>query len=322
MRHSHASQTSDGQAKAMEQERRLVFSKISELKNLPSPSPAIMATMALLRDKEVDIRKLVEAIERDQSLVARLLKMVNSSFYVLRSTVDSVGRAAAMLGLENIKRLVYSAAMMEFFAKDQQLEWEHSYSSSALMGALIKDNRIEGVSSLPLAMILHDIGKVVLRRHCAGKYNFTAMLAAKAGSSLAELESQFLHVNHAEAGAMLLKKWDVPESITIPILQHHMAKAPYEYVLETALVQFVNWVDCQARGMPCLEPSQPLLDAAGIEISDTGFWIDCQAKLIEGLKDGTATARTIGGTAGKLKIGQAFRGGGQHAATPDSQPFA
>jgi len=302
MRHSHSSLLEGSQIKSAEQERRQIFKSILELKSLPTPSPTILSAIALLRDEEVDVGKLVDAIERDQSLVAKLLKMVNSSFYMLKDSVDSVSRAVSLLGLYNIKSMVYSAAVMDLFAKDQQEEWEHSYSSSVLMGAVVKECRLGGLSSLPLSMILHDIGKVVLRKYCSGKYNFAAMLAASGHSSLPDLEFQFLHVNHAEAGALLLKKWDVSERIVIPIFQHHMAEVPYEYVLETALVQFVNWVDCQARGMPCPQPSQALLGAAGLDIVDAGFWTGYQSRLIERLKSGSATARGMESVEGRVRL--------------------
>jgi len=309
------------QFRSAEQERRQVFKNILELKSLPVPSSSVLSAIALLRDEEVDIGRLVETLERDQALVAKLLKMVNSSYYMLKDSVDSVGRAVSLLGLYNIKSLIYTASVVDLFAKDQQAEWEHSYSSSVLMGALLKDNRVEGLSSLPLSMILHDIGKVVLRKYSSGKYNFAAMLAASGHSSLADLEFQFLHVNHAEAGALLLKKWDVSERIAIPIFQHHLAEAPYEYVLETALVQFVNWVDCQTRGMPCPKPSGALLAAAGLEIPDHGFWTAYQGRLIERLKDGSATHRGMESLEGRIKLSGARKSSNAAAASVFSAVF-
>jgi len=287
--------------KAYEVERRMLVKRISSMENLPTPSASVMKTMLLLRSEDVDMGQLVSSIEKDQSLVAQLLKMVNSSFYGLRSSVDSVQRAVGLLGTANVKRLVYSASIMEFFSEDEQLEWDHSYSSSLMMANLIKENEIEGFSNLPMAMILHDLGKVVLRRFCPQKYKLVSMQSAKTKSPCFQVEAEALHITHAEAGAILLEKWDSAEEIVIPVLQHHRTDVPQEYVFETALIQFANWVDCSVRGMPCLPPSKELMDAAGIEGIDNEYWLDYQRKLVAGLEGEGPSAKELGSTAGKIQ---------------------
>lgn len=289
------------QQKTVDVERRMLLKRISEMENLPTPSASVMKTMLLLRNEEVQMDQLIGAIEKDQSLVAQILKMVNSSFYGLRSSIDSVGRAVTLLGTANVKRLVYSASIMEFFSEDEQVEWDHSYSCSVMMANLIKENEIPGVSNLPLAMILHDIGKVVLRRFCPQKYKIVMMSAAKSKSPMYQIEAEALHFSHAEAGAIMLEKWASLDEIVMPVLQHHREDVPQEYVFETALVQFVNWIDCSVRGIPCLPPSRELMDAAGIEGIEKDYWIEYQTKLIDGLEGGGTTVRDLGSTAGKLQ---------------------
>ena len=286
--------------KPSEVEKRMLFKRISEMENLPTPSESVMKAMLLLRSRDVQVDQLVAAIEKDQSLVAQILKMVNSSFYELRSSIDSVERAVSMLGLSNVKRIVYSALIMEFFSADEQIEWNHAYSSSVLMANIVRENDLPNAASLPLAMILHDIGKVVLRRFCPQKYKLVHMQAAKGGLPVGECELDSIGVSHAEAGAILLEKWGISEDIMMPVLQHHIASVPQNHIFETALVQFVNWVDCSVRAIPCRLPTPELMDAAGIEGIDESYWLSYQSKLIEGLEGGGVTMRDLDDTSGKL----------------------
>ncbi len=282
-------------------ERRLFLKRLLEMGNLPSPSPSVMSVMAILRDEDVEMGRLVKAIEMDQALVAQLLKMVNSSFYGLRNSIDSVARAVAMLGLDGTKRLVYSAAIMKFFTPEDQIEWDHSYSSSLLMAALLKENGIGGASELPLAAILHDIGKVVLRGVLPQKHKLAARMAAEHGEQLFETERRMLRIDHAEAGALLLKKWNCSERMASLVQQHHMPGPNCEFALDTALLQFVNWIDCSARKLPCRPPSKELMDAAEIDSIDSEYWLDYQTRLITRLRGEGAAIRDAASSSGKLR---------------------
>ena len=293
-------QDSKEQRKLFDVERRMLLKRISGMENLPAPHPSVLKIISLFREDEVDVDQIVKAIEKDQTLVAQLLKMVNASFYGLRHTIDSVGKAVTLLGLENVKLLVCSSATMEFFSAEEKLEWEHSYSTSLLMANLIKENELPGLSTLPLAMILHDIGRVVLRRSCPQKYKIVEMLTVKDNIPLFQAELENLHVCHAEAGALLLEKWNSVEGVVMPILQHHMVDTPTEYVFETALVQFVNWVDCRVRRIPCTPPSLSLMDAAGIEDIDNDYWLNYQTRLLNMLKYGGTQMRDLGNSSGRL----------------------
>jgi EAL and modified HD-GYP domain-containing signal transduction protein len=65
---------------------------------------AMLQLVAALNDPEIEISRLEELISRDVALSYRLLRYVNSAFFGLRREVDSIGRAATLLGLETLKR--------------------------------------------------------------------------------------------------------------------------------------------------------------------------------------------------------------------------
>jgi EAL and modified HD-GYP domain-containing signal transduction protein len=64
----------------------------------------MLQLVAALQDPKIEFAQLETLISRDIALSYRLLRYINSAFFGLRREVDSIGRALALLGLENVKR--------------------------------------------------------------------------------------------------------------------------------------------------------------------------------------------------------------------------
>lgn len=65
---------------------------------------SLLQLVAALQDPKIDFADLEKLIVRDVALSYRLLRYINSAFFGLRREVDSIGRALALLGIENVKR--------------------------------------------------------------------------------------------------------------------------------------------------------------------------------------------------------------------------
>lgn len=268
-------------------DKEAILNKIRQMSNLPSPNPSAMNIVSLFSDEDVNLYHVIEEMEKDQVLVAKVLKLVNSGYYSLRNTVDSVERAVALLGLLNVKQLVYSAAVMDMYSSGDLSEWQHSYSTFVLMGNLIREKDLSVNSNLPLTMLMHDIGKVVLNGISKKLYDQIKSLTTTKNMSSIEAEELVFKVNHCDVGALLLEKWEMAPSIIEPVRNHHSYDIiPEDFVVETALIQFVNWIDHSARELGVSSPpSKKLMDEAGLNDLDSGFWIRYQKDLIELLDD-------------------------------------
>lgn len=272
--------------KSLEFEKKIILQKISQMSNLPTPSASIMKVMLLLRDEDVAMKELIAAIRQNQSLVARILKLINSGYYGLRKTIDSVERAVNLLGILKVKQLVYSASIMDMFSQNEQEEWNHAYSSSVLMSDIMEEHEIPAASNLPLTVLMHDIGKVILRRFSPKKFKMAHETALRENIPMFKSEDTIIHINHAEAGGWLLERWDMTEDIYIPVAWHHSKELPpEEFIVETALVQFTNWVDCTARGIPCYPPDRELMQEAGFDEIDNDYWINYQRTVISKIEE-------------------------------------
>ncbi len=261
-------------------EKKILLKKIKEMDNLPSPSQNMMSLIHLFKEPELKMPELIKALEKDQTMVASILKLINSGYYSMRNTIGSVERAVNLLGILNIKQLVYSSSVLNIFGKDQQIEWEHAYTSSLLMQKFIKENNLTTGDTMSLAMLMHDIGKVVLQVFNPNKYKMARTLAEEKSIPIVEAEDAIIYVNHAEVAKFLLEKWDMEPHIINAIEYHHSEELPEENVLEVALIQLINWIDCNARGIICKVPSEKLLNLAGLDNIDKGYWVRAQKDLL------------------------------------------
>ena len=262
-------------------EKKVLLKKISEMEDLPSLGANVTNIINLLRDQNVAINDLVDAIERDQSLVAKLLKIINSAYYSLRSTVDSVERAILLLGILKVKHEVYSASIVDFYSDDHLVEWNHAYTSSSLVGKLMKEHAVAASNDLALAMLMHDIGKVVLRRYSANRFKNATERALADDIPLFQAEEIVIGIDHAAVGGMLLEKWEMPVVAHMAARMHHGDEIPAEYGEAIALVQYADWIDCQARAIKCLPPSDGLIRIAGLTELDSSVLIEQQRQFIE-----------------------------------------
>ena len=86
----------------------------------------------MLDEDNVTVAGLGRVIIQDTSLTARLLKMVNSSYYGFESKIETVSRAVTVVGLRELRSLVMAASAVEMFTSvpDETLNkvrfWRHS----------------------------------------------------------------------------------------------------------------------------------------------------------------------------------------------------
>lgn len=78
-----------------------VLKLVSNADELPTIKTSYQKIINVIENDQ-EIYKIVEAIEADNSIVIKLLHIVNSSYYAVKT--GSIKRAVAYLGLDNIKK--------------------------------------------------------------------------------------------------------------------------------------------------------------------------------------------------------------------------
>ncbi|OGV38696.1 MAG: hypothetical protein A2020_03995 [Lentisphaerae bacterium GWF2_45_14] len=261
-------------------ERRLMIKNISTMDGLPMPSPRMMKILTLLKG-ELDAERLARAIERTPDLSERIIKEVNSGVYGISRYVSGMEEAINILGALNIKHILYAVTVMSFFGSAEKEEWEHSYASSILMTNMMNKFNVSSASKLQLMMLLHDMGKLVLKKLNPKKYKQAIDISAQSNIPIFKAEESVFHINHAIAGGILMKKWGMTDEVIIPIAHHHSDFVPgREFIYDTTLIQFCDWLDECARNKPSAPPSDQMLRYAGLDNLNIDFWTRYQQATI------------------------------------------
>ena len=191
--------------------------KVSDLRPLPAASSKLYS---LLRTPDSSAKEITAVVSTNPILSAKILRTVNSAYYSLPEKISSVGRAIILLGYNNVRSLVYQDTMQYAFSGEQNKDagfnelWTHSTVVSAC--ALYLGQNVFRYSENDLATIglLHDMGKYFLQ-----------LLKSKGekGENIPTIihEEKQYGINHALIGSLIVKNWQLPDTITKSIEFHH-----------------------------------------------------------------------------------------------------
>lgn len=205
---------------------RRVISKIS---SFPALSETYHQLSEELSKSEPSISRTGQIISRDVGICAKILKLVNSSFFGFYRHISSPEQAASLLGLNVIRALVLSINVFSIydFSKVPGFSlknlWEHSLASAKLSEKL---GRLEGlarneIDDCYIAGLMHDVGKLVLASELSGQYNKILSLVRSDNRPVYEVEEEILGTTHSEIGAYLMGVWGLPDDVVEGIALHH-----------------------------------------------------------------------------------------------------
>ena len=87
-----------------------VLKLVNDAGELPTIKTSYQKIIKVI-ENDGEIYKIVDAIECDNSIVSKLLHIVNSSYYGVKT--GSIKRAVAYLGIDNIKNIVATSAFID-----------------------------------------------------------------------------------------------------------------------------------------------------------------------------------------------------------------
>lgn len=206
------------------------FQQIDRIRELPTLPVIVLKVNQMLQDVEITADQLSRVIETDQMMAAKILKLVNSSFYGFKSTISSISTAVIILGFNTVQHAVVSLSVMKSFALLKNLKrlnirdfWNHSLAV-AVISRYLADHSDKTLSSdCFTAGLLHDIGKLILAEYFTEYFEKIWLTAVENAISFVDAEKMENAVNHAEIGAYLAEKWLLPQPLVDAIRHHHSA---------------------------------------------------------------------------------------------------
>ena len=199
------------------------------IKTIPSLPTSVTKVLEICNNPQTSPADLNHVISLDPVLVGRVLKLINSAYYGLGQQVTSLARAIIMLGINTVKNLALSTAVMGHIPKktttglDMEGFWRHSLCVGVSAKLLARKRGIDPKISEEYftAGLLHDLGKIPLNAVLNKDYLLTIGEADRNRKPLYELEESTLGLNHCTAGALIREAWKLEGAVGDAILHHH-----------------------------------------------------------------------------------------------------
>jgi HD-like signal output (HDOD) protein len=186
---------------------------VGDIDRLPTRPRIFEEVLAALSDPRSSSGEISALISQDLSLAARLLQLVNSSFFATARRCTRVEEAVKMLGHNVVRDVVlvlgvYRLSLPEGSRLCLTTFEEHSILVATLAARMWA--RRPRAEDLYTSALLHDIG--VLVRAVTNPSALEADLAEahRRGATLGEVEAAEGEVSHAKLGAYLLGIWGFP----------------------------------------------------------------------------------------------------------------
>lgn len=228
---------------------------VRQVRDLPALPDTVVRVMQVSGDPKAAITDVAKVLVSDQALAARVLKLANSAFYGASRRIATVSDAVIILGLRTTRNLVMACGCQELLEHEvagyglpRGALLRHSLACAAAAQALAKRTKYRGTEEAFVAGLLHDIGKVVMNLYGRDQFLQVLIQAASGEITYADAERAVFSFDHAEAGAYLLERWNLPASLIAAVRYHHV---PLEAPTDSPLPCLVHVADavCMTLGI-------------------------------------------------------------------------
>lgn len=247
---------------------------ISDFGNLPAPSPSVVKLINLLNRPDTDADDVVEVVEQDPVLSAKLLGVCNSAAFATSEPVASTKQAVLFLGYREVYRLIVAIgfggplarSLPGYAIQDGEL-WHHSLMTGLITQAVLQETgtKLFDSSVAYTAGLIHDIGKIVLGAVLdADTQSRLLERIEETGCSRLEAEREMLETDHSEVGAALLRQWQLPAPLVEAAANHHQPVTTPRAQL-SAVVHLADCVAHEAGAAPGWHPYAVRADEAAAQ---------------------------------------------------------
>lgn len=190
---------------------------------------ACFKVKALMSDDNSQISDFADIISVDPSMTSRLLQIANSAIYSFQGEISTISRAITIIGtqaLYNMMLVDVAASAFKHF-ENQAIDLKRFWRSSIFCGLAAKNLAIQAgirdIERLFVAGLLQNFGELIVAKvtpeiaqQCE-KYNQSQLPWA--------LQEEVLGYTYTDISADLLKIWQIPEKIILPIRHFNAASS-------------------------------------------------------------------------------------------------
>jgi putative nucleotidyltransferase with HDIG domain len=260
---------------------------VKDLDHLVSLPDICIRVNQLVGSGNYSSSQVADIMSQDVDISARLLRLVNSSFYGLPGKIETLSRAITIVGADELRNLVMATTAMRTFTGipkqlvDMTEYWQHSVTTGVMAQSLASHSNVLHPERLFVMGLLHDVGRLVIYLTLPGKATDILFITGGDNWILPQTESEVLGFTHLDVGAELMRAWELPESFAAVAGHHNDPQQAGDFQLEASLVHIAKAI---ANGeMVGLDIDEMLWAINPYAWEMTGLSADTVSPLIEGM---------------------------------------
>ena len=250
------------------------------LKNIQSVPPlpeSVQEIERLYRDIDSTFQDFQMAIEKDPFIAANILRVANTPFYGMKTKVNSLEKAIAMLGKSTIRTFVFSSAIDANFEIDlspygvTQEEFRDACEKQMALTLLwLQKSDANAASILAPCAFLGDIGRVLIAKFLIEEQSELLLEEAlKSGLSLSGTEERACGSDATKVSAALFENWEL-DPLMVSLIAHCQdpKSAPKEHQKMAAQLQVIResvLVDARVSE-ESLKSAKALIEEFGLDL--------------------------------------------------------
>jgi putative nucleotidyltransferase with HDIG domain len=164
------------------------------------------------------------------ALSARVLRLVNSASFALRTPCTSMRQATSLVGTEKLNHLATTAAILDM-VDSSSVHASRILEHSSVVGALSRYLAVHlglPADELFTCGFLHDIGKLMLLEVEGKRYGALLDEVGEEYDAIHLYERELFGFDHALLAGHVLQKWNIPEPVPRVVAWHHHVTRAYD----------------------------------------------------------------------------------------------
>lgn len=217
---------SEAVTETFEQKLRRAFTAIAGVK-IPDIPEALLALDKEMRSRYPNTAVMADIISHNTMLAAEVLKLVNAPAMRPKQTVTSIPQAVSIMGTDNLRNMLISAAMKQLFSTPEDVAEIMDHSADVAYCAAELANHVHGITpdEAYLCGLFHNCGAMLLVSKFHKPYSELFFQSHSIPLTVMAKEEALCNTNHTAVGLLMAKKWQIDEAMVQAIFYHHVPRA-------------------------------------------------------------------------------------------------
>ncbi|WP_175912956.1 HDOD domain-containing protein [Burkholderia metallica] len=197
-----------------------LWARMNERGDFPLLSESLRATMAAMKNDDLDFTALVRVVLSDFALTQKVLRLANSAMYMaFGGNITTVTRALMVLGMDAVGHLVVGLKLVDHFHHstprriDAKLELNRALLSGCVARKLTERAELRSGEEAVVCTLMRQVGKLLVVCYLDSEWDRIRRRAAELNGDDAAACIDVLGVGFDEIGLEAAARWRLPDVI-------------------------------------------------------------------------------------------------------------